>query len=305
MAEYTKKWQETAREYRRYIKLEKHLSENTIEGYMQDLSEFAHFILRMYDVPPQKVESQMIERYMAWLYDVGRRRTSQARRLSGIKSFYNFLLLGDRIQTLPTEYIEAPKFGRTLPDVLSTEEVDRIISAVDRSTAKGRRDSAMLEVLYSCGLRVSELTSLQVSDLFFGEGYIRVTGKGDKQRLVPISATARDKIEIYMECRTPRRRTEQTLFLNNRGEALTRVMVFTIIKKAALAAGIDKHISPHTFRHSFATHLLQGGANIRQVQELLGHENIMTTEIYTHLDRTRLRKTIEDKFDNIGDLVVE
>lgn len=303
MAEYTKKWQEIGREYRRYIRLEKHLSENTVESYMHDLREFSHFILRWFDVPPQKVEPSMIERYMAHLYDAGRRRTSQARQLSGIKSFYNFLLLGDRIDTLPTEYVESPKIGRTLPDVLSTHEIDSIIGTIDTSTPKGRRDSAMLEVLYSCGLRVSELTSLRLGDLFFGEGYIRVTGKGDKQRLVPISTVARDKIQLYMECRTTRRRSEDTLFLNNRGKALTRVMVFNIIKKAAMEAGIDKQISPHTFRHSFATHLLEGGADIRQVQELLGHENILTTEIYTHLDRTHLQRTIEDKFDNVGDLV--
>lgn len=305
MAEYTKKWLEIGREYRRYIRLEKHLSKNTVESYMRDLEEFSHFILRFYDVPPQKVKSSMIENYMAWLYDAGRRQTSQARRLSGIKSFYNFLLLGDRIETLPTEYIESPKIGRTLPDVLSTDEIDRIIAAIDGSTAKGRRDSAMLEVLYSCGLRVSELTALRIGDLFFGEGYIRVTGKGDKQRLVPISAAARDKIQLYLECRSTRRRGEDTLFLNNRGQAMTRITVFNIIKRAALEAGIDKQISPHTFRHSFATHLLEGGADIRQVQELLGHENILTTEIYTHLDRTHLQRTIEDKFDNIGDLVLD
>ena len=305
MAEYTKKWQEIAREYRRYIRLEKHLSENTVDGYMRDLQEFAHFILRMYDVPPQKVSQQMIQRYMSWLYDAGRQRSSQARRLSGIKSFYNFLLLGDRIEALPTEYIESPKIGRTLPDVLSTDEIDRIIRAVDTDTDKGRRDSAMLEVLYSCGLRVSELTSLRVGDLFFGEGCIRITGKGDKQRYVPVSPAARDRIRRYMECRAPRRRGEETLFLNNRGQALTRVMVFTIIKKAAVEAGIEKHISPHTFRHSFATHLLEGGADIRQVQELLGHESILTTEIYTHLDSRHLQRTIEDKFDNIGDLIAE
>lgn len=305
MAEYTKKWQEIGREYRRYIRLEKHLSDNTVESYMHDLQEFAHFILHRYDVPPQKVEPSMIERYMARLYDMGRQRSSQARQLSGIKSFYNFLLLGDRIETLPTEYIESPKIGRTLPDVLSTDEIDRIIGTIDTSTVKGRRDSAMLEVLYSCGLRVSELTSLRLGDLFFGEGYIRVTGKGDKQRYVPISPSARDKIQIYMECRPARRRSEDTLFLNNRGKALTRVMVFTIIKKAAMLAGIDKHISPHTFRHSFATHLLEGGADIRQVQELLGHENILTTEIYTHLDSTHLQRTIEDKFGNIGELIAE
>ncbi len=305
MAECTKKWEEIAREYRRYIRLEKNLSPNTVECYMRDLAEFAHFVLRMYDVPPQRVEPQMIERYMAWLYDQGRRRTSQARRLSGIKSFYNYLLIGDRIDTLPTEFVESPKFGRTLPDVLTVEEVDRIISVIDISTAKGIRDSAMLEVLYSCGLRVSELTSLRLGDLFFGEGYIRIVGKGDKERIVPVSSAARDKVQLYMERRKPRRDSEDTLFLNNRGQALTRIMVFTIIRKAALMAGIDKRISPHTFRHSYATHLLEGGASIRQVQELLGHENIMTTEIYTHVDRARLRETIEDKFDDLNLLALD
>lgn len=305
MAECTKKWEEIAREYRRYIRLEKNLSPNTVECYMRDLAEFAHFVLRMYDVPPQRVEPQMIERYMSWLYDQGRRRTSQARRLSGIKSFYNYLLLGDRIDTLPTEFVESPKFGRTLPDVLTVEEVDRIISVIDISTAKGIRDSAMLEVLYSCGLRVSELTSLRLGDLFFGEGYIRIVGKGDKERIVPVSSAARDKVQLYMERRKPRRDSEDTLFLNNRGQALTRIMVFTIIRKAALMAGIDKRISPHTFRHSYATHLLEGGASIRQVQELLGHENIMTTEIYTHVDRARLRETIEDKFDDLNLLALD
>ena len=305
MAECTKKWEEIAREYRRYIRLEKNLSPNTVECYMRDLAEFAHFVLRMYDVPPQRVEPQMIERYMAWLYDQGRRRTSQARRLSGIKSFYNYLLLGDRIDTLPTEFVESPKFGRTLPDVLTVEEVDRIISVIDISTAKGIRDSAMLEVLYSCGLRVSELTSLRLGDLFFGEGYIRIVGKGDKERIVPVSSAARDKVQLYMERRKPRRDSEDTLFLNNRGQALTRIMVFTIIRKAALMAGIDKRISPHTFRHSYATHLLEGGASIRQVQELLGHENILTTEIYTHVDRARLRETIEDKFDDLNLLALD
>ena len=254
MAENTKKWEETGRRYRTYIKLEKRLSENTVESYMRDLRQFAHFILRQYDVTPRKVERTMIERYMGWLFER----------------------------------------GRQLPDVLTTAEIDRIIATVDMRTTKGIRDSAMLEVLYSCGLRVSELTSLRLSDLFFGEGYIRVIGKGDKQRLVPISTVARDKIQRYLEERRSARSGEEVVFLNNRGGQLTRVMVFTILKQAAQRAGIDKHISPHTFRHSFATHLLEGGASIRQVQEMLGHESILTTEIYTHLDSDHLRHTLEE-----------
>lgn len=297
MAENTKKWDEAGRRYRTYIKLEKRLSENTVESYMRDLRQFAHFILRQWDVPPRKVEREMIERYMERLYQRGREKTSQARNLSGIRSFYNFLLLEEKIENSPAEFIETPKFGRQLPDILTTGEIDRLLATIDTTTAKGRRDSAMLEVLYSCGLRVSELTSLRLSDLFFGEGYIRVIGKGDKQRLVPVSATARSKIQHWLDDRREmeeKSRNEEAVFLNNRGGKLTRVMIFTIIKQAAVRAGIDKQISPHTFRHSFATHLLEGGASIRQVQEMLGHESIITTEIYTHLDNTHLRRTVED-----------
>ncbi|WP_418982326.1 site-specific tyrosine recombinase XerD [Alistipes sp.] len=294
MAENTKKWEEAGSRYRTYIKLEKRLSANTVESYMRDLRQFAHFILRQWDVAPRRVEPEMIERYLTWLFERGREKTSQARCLSGIRSFFNFLLLDDRIETSPAEYVASPKFGRPLPDVLTTAEIDRIIAAVDTSTTKGLRDSAMLEVLYSCGLRVSELTSLRMRDLFFGEGYLRVIGKGDKQRLVPVSAAARDKIQRYLEQRRPARPKVEVVFLNNRGTQLTRVMVFTILRQAALRAGIDKHISPHTFRHSFATHLLEGGASIRQVQEMLGHESILTTEIYTHLDSVHLRRSVED-----------
>ena len=294
MAENTKKWEETGRRYRTYIKLEKRLSENTVESYMRDLRQFAHFILRQYDVTPRKVERTMIERYMGWLFERGREKTSQARCLCGIRSFFNFLLISDQIEASPAEFVDTPKFGRHLPDVLTTAEIDRIIATVDTRTTNGIRDSAMLEVLYSCGLRVSELTSLRLSDLFFGEGYIRVIGKGDKQRLVPISTVARDKIQRYLEKRRSARSGEEVVFLNNRGGQLTRVMVFTILKQAAQRAGIDKHISPHTFRHSFATHLLEGGASIRQVQEMLGHESILTTEIYTHLDSDHLRHTLEE-----------
>lgn len=294
MAENTKKWEAAASRYRTYIKLEKRLAQNSVESYMRDLRSFAHFILRMWDVPPQKVEPQMIERYMAWLFDRGREKTSQARALSGVKSFFNFLMISDKIENSPAEFILSPKFGRQLPDILSTDEIDRIIATVDTSSVKGLRDSAMLELLYSCGLRVSELVSLKIQDLFFGEGYIRVIGKGDKQRLVPISATARERVHRYLDKRPETRSGEETLFLNNRGSRLTRVMVFTILKQAVRNAGIEKRISPHTFRHSFATHLLEGGASIRQVQEMLGHESILTTEIYTHLDSSHLRRTVEE-----------
>ena len=294
MAENTKKWEEAGRHYRTYIKLEKRLAQNTVEAYMRDLRSFAHFILRMYDVPPAKVEEPMVQRYVAWLYDRGREKASQARSLSGVKSFFNFLLISDRIESSPAEFVLTPKFGRHLPDVLTTGEIDRIIAAVDGTTPKEIRDAAMLEVLYSCGLRVSELTSLRIRDLFFGEGYIRVTGKGDKQRLVPISSTAQERIHRYLDVRRSARAGEETLFLNNRGSSLTRVMIFTILREAARRAGIEKKISPHTFRHSFASHLLEGGASIRQVQELLGLESTATTEIYTHLDDSHLRQTVEE-----------
>lgn len=293
MADHIKKWEEDAKKYRVYIKLEKRLAANTVAAYMRDLARFAHFILRQYDVPPRKVDEVMIERYLTHLYESEQEKSSQARALCGIRSFFNYLMLVDAIQTSPTQFIDTPKFGRRLPDVLTVGEIDRIIAVVDTSTVKGLRDSAMLEVLYSCGLRVSELTALRIGDLFFGEGYIRVTGKGEKQRLVPIGAVARDRIQRYLEERPKAHEKAATLFLNNRGGALTRVMVFTILRDAVRRAGTGKQVSPHTLRHSFATHLLEGGASIRQVQELLGHENIVTTEIYTHLNSEHLRDTVE------------
>ena len=294
MADNTKKWMEISRSYRIHLRLEKHLSDNTVDSYMRDLAAFAHFILRMYDLPPVKVEPEMISKYMVRLYDIGREKSSQARALSSIKSCYNYLLLEGKLEASPAELIEAPKASRPLPDTLSTEEIDLIINSIDDSTVKGLRDRAIMEVLYSCGLRVSELCDLRMSDLFFGEGYIRVTGKGDKQRLIPISGVARERISLYKDKRPKIHSGEDTLFLNNRGKRLTRVMIFTILKQACQRAGITKKISPHTLRHSFATHLLEGGASIRQVQELLGHESILTTEIYTHLDTGHLRQTLEE-----------
>ena len=294
MAEYLKKWNEITRSYRTYIRLEKQLSPNSIESYMRDLEQFKHFILRMYDVPPRKVEQQMIENYMQWLFERGREKSSQARYLSGIKSFFNFMLLEEMIDTSPAELVEAPKASRQLPDTLSTQEIETMIGLIDQSTTKGLRDRAILELLYSCGLRVTELCDLKLGDLFFAEGYIRIIGKGDKQRLVPIGSVARSRIQLYMEQTQEQHQKEDTLFLNNRGKRLTRVMIFNIIKQAAQRSGIEKNISPHTLRHSFATHLLQGGANIRQVQELLGHESILTTEIYTHLEAEHLRSTVEE-----------
>lgn len=299
MVDITKKWDKIRKEYELYLRVDRRLSENTVAAYMNDLLEFSHYILRHYDVVPERVEQPMVERYMSWLYSINRSAASQARRLSGVKSFYNYLLINDKVEQLPTDNVDNPRLDRTLPDVLTVAEIDAMLATFDMNTPKGCRDSAIVEVLYSCGLRVSELTSLKISDLFFGEGYIRIVGKGDKQRLVPIGSIARDRIQLYMEYRTPASRSEATLFLNNRGKPLTRVMVFNIIKQAALLAGITKQISPHTLRHSYATHLLEGGANIRQVQELLGHESIITTEVYTHVNRKHLRGVVEDTFSNV------
>lgn len=299
MADITKKWDKIRKEYELYLKVDRRLSENTVEAYMNDFLKFSHFILRHYDVVPERVEQYMIERYMTWLYSMKRSAASQARHLSGVKSFYNYLLINDKVEQLPTDNVDNPRLERTLPDVLTVQEIDAMLATFDMTTSKGCRDSAIVEVLYSCGLRVSELTSLKISDLFFGEGYIRIIGKGDKQRLVPIGSIARDKIQLYMEYRKPASRSEATLFLNNRGVPITRVMVFNIIRQVAQLAGITKQISPHTLRHSYATHLLEGGANIRQVQELLGHESIITTEVYTHINRKHLRGVVEDSFSNV------
>ena len=295
MIDNSERWNRESKKFEQYIRLEKGLSKNTVVAYMRDYTAFAHFILHKYDVAPTKVEQYMVERYLAYLYEECKHaKASQARELSGVKAFFNYLLLNDKIEQSPTELVATPKRTRHLPDVLTVEEVERIINSIPLDTTKGKRDRAMLELLYSCGLRVSELTSLRLSDLFFGEGYIRVMGKGSKQRLVPVGSVARERIMLYMDARKAKdSKNKDILFLSNRGGALTRVMVFYVIRDAVARAGIDKTVSPHIFRHSFATHLLAGGASIRQVQEMLGHESIETTEIYTHLDTSRLRETVE------------
>ncbi len=290
-------WARELKDYTYYIKLEKKLSDNTVEAYLRDLRQVGAYLQEEFAIQrPEKVEARHIEAFLAHLYDRGAGKNTQARVLSGVKSFFNYLLLNDRIETLPTEFVDAPKPGRKLPDVLSLDEIGRILGAVDLSQRFGHRNKAMVETLYSCGLRVSELITLKISDLFFADGFVRVTGKGDKQRLVPVSAQAVELIELYMAQRPTLpvdRRHSDTLFLNNKGQGLTRVMVFHIIRQLAEASGIDKKISPHTFRHSFATHLLEGGASIRQVQEMLGHESILTTEIYTHLEGEHLRQEMQ------------
>ncbi len=295
MSETSKKWQEILAGYKTYIRFGKNLSHNTIQSYSGDLERFAAFCMERGVTDPCKIRKENIEAYLSRLYEEGQTKRSEARELSSIRSLCEYLLVNDRIGRSPAEFIATPKIGRSLPDVLSVEEIDRMIAAAEsEDPERGVRNAAVLEVLYSCGLRVSELTNLRISDLFFGEGYLRVVGKGDKQRLVPVSDAAKRRIRHYLELRKPARAGEEILFLNRNGRKLSRVMIFTIIKRAAAMAGIDKSVSPHTFRHSFATHLLEGGADIRQVQELLGHESILTTEIYTHLDRAHLRKTLEE-----------
>ncbi|WP_294596484.1 site-specific tyrosine recombinase [uncultured Rikenella sp.] len=289
-------WRQSLDNYRDYLRFERNLSLHSIEAYLHDAERLSAFLLsRPQPVAPESVLPGDIEAFMAHLYDTGAGDSTQARTLSGIRSFFAYLLHADRIDTLPTELIDTPRIARRLPDTLSYDEIRRMLDTIDLSTPLGHRNRAILEVLYCCGLRVSELVTLRLSDLFTDDGVIRVTGKGNKQRLVPIAPPAQRQLELYLDQR--RRMPVQSdssdiVFLNRNGRRLTRVMIFTIIRRTASAAGIAKTISPHTLRHSFATHLLQGGADIRAVQELLGHESILTTEIYTHLELRDLQSTM-------------
>ncbi|MFT4221847.1 site-specific tyrosine recombinase XerD [Dysgonomonas sp.] len=282
------------KKYKNYLLLEKSLSPNSIEAYMTDLAKLSDF-LGNEDLKVENVTLDNLQQFIAQLYDLGINARSVARIISGIKSFYNFLVLDGYIQTDPTELLETPKIGLKLPTVLSLDEIESLMSVIDLSVKEGQRNRAILETLYSCGLRISELTKLRFSDLFFDEGFIKVEGKGSKQRLVPISHTAINEIDKYLYYRREmkiKKGNEDILFLSNRGTPISRIMVFHFIKEYADRAGIKKTISPHTFRHSFATHLLEGGANIRAIQLMLGHEKITTTEIYTHMDREYLRQEI-------------
>ncbi|MEG2665703.1 MAG: site-specific tyrosine recombinase [Bacteroidales bacterium] len=306
------------RSYSSYLKLEQQLSDASVEAYLHDVRLFMQYRNlcnrtlphgekkegEILDFPETEValkntKVQDIEFFIAYLFDLGMSATSQARILSGIKSFFHYLVLEKIVEVSPAELVEAPKIKRSLPDVLSYEEIKKMFALIDLSTVEGRRNRAMLEVLYACGLRVSELVNLQISKLYIPDGFIRVIGKGDKERLVPIGAMACQQMQnyiLYDRCHLSIRKGEEdTVFLNRRGGKLSRIMVFYIIKDLAQMAGIRKSISPHTFRHSFATHLIEGGADLRAVQDMLGHESITTTEIYTHLDRRYLKSTI-DKF---------
>lgn len=280
--------------YKTYLRLEKALSANSIEAYLTDLDKLIRFV-ESEGLKFETVTYEDLQQFVAQLRDIGIHSRSQARIISGIKSFYRFLFLDEYITTDPTELLESPKIGLKLPEVLTVNEINNILDTIDLSLPEGQRNRAMLEVLYSCGLRVSELTSLRFSDCYFDEGFIKVEGKGSKQRLVPISDTAIKEIKNYLPDRnllTVKKGFEDILFLSRRGTALSRIMVFHVIKLQTELAGVKKNVSPHTFRHSFATHLLEGGANLRAIQEMLGHEKITTTEIYTHIDRQFLRKEI-------------
>ena len=282
------------RKYQQYLRLEKALSPNTLDAYMTDLQKLLHFLegenIEIPDVTPND-----LQRFAAGLHDIGIHPRSQARILSGIKSFFHFLVIADYREADPSELLEGPKIGFKIPEVLTVEEIDRIISTVDMEKKEGQRNRAILETLYSCGLRVSELCNLKISDLYFEEGFIKVEGKGGKQRLVPISPRAIKEIKYWFADRNLgkiKKGYEDYVFLARWGNNISRIMVFHMIKELAEKAGITKNISPHTFRHSFATHLLEGGANLRAIQCMLGHESIATTEIYTHIDRNRLRSEI-------------
>ena len=280
--------------YKTWLRLEKSLSANSIEAYLTDLDKLIRFV-ESEGKDFATISYQDLQQFVAQLRDIGIHPRSQARIISGIKSFYRFLLLDEYITADPTELLESPKIGLKLPEVLTVNEINDILDTIDLSLPEGQRNRAMLEVLYSCGLRVSELISLRYSDVYFDEGFIRVEGKGSKQRLVPISETAIREIKNYLLDRNRmvvKKGFEDILFLSRRGTALSRIMVFHMIKQQTEMAGVHKNVSPHTFRHSFATHLLEGGANLRAIQEMLGHEKITTTEIYTHIDRQFLRKEI-------------
>lgn len=282
--------------FRLHLKLEKSLSENSIEAYLRDINKLYQFCEASGLKSPVHLTLQDLKKFVHWVSDLGMSPTSQARIISGIKGFYNYMILEELIDKNPSKLLETPKTARKLPDTLSIEEIDQIIAAIDLSSNEGQRNKAIIETLYSCGLRVSELINLKISNLYFDMGFIKVVGKGNKERYVPIGLRAIKEIKLYTQHyrnhQDIKPEQEDILFLNRRGSGLTRVMIFTIIKRLCAAAGINKTISPHTFRHSFATHLLEGGADLRAIQEMLGHESITTTEIYTHLDKDFLRSEI-------------
>jgi integrase/recombinase XerD len=288
-------WDDAISDFLVYLRLERSLSEKTLTAYSADVGKLREYAEGELGLQPQEVGHAHVEQLLSHLYDRGLGGRSQARVLSGVKAFFKYLLLDDAIAANPTQQVAAPKQGRTLPEVLTVEEVERIIAAVDLSKHEGHRNKAIVELLYSCGLRVSELVNLRFSSLYLDKGFLRIVGKGNKERLVPIGGKAVNALQLYLAGRraeTEQRSANDVVFLNRRGAKLTTVMVFLITKDLAEKAGVTKTVSPHTFRHSFATHLVEGGADLRAVQEMLGHESITTTEIYTHLDREYLRQAI-------------
>lgn len=295
-------WEEQIRDFGHYLKLERSLSDNSVDGYLSDVGKLYQFLqIKQKDLAPTRVSSKHLRDFLEYINELGMSAHSQARILSGLKSFFRYLVFEGAIEKDPTALLEAPKLGRKLPDTLSFVEIEMLLNAIDMSTSEGARNRAILEVLYSSGLRVSELVDLRLNNIYRESGFLRVTGKGNKERLVPIGKDALKYTDIYIEevrgkapHKTPSSGFESFVFLNRNGRKLTRVMVFTITRKLAQQTGLKKKISPHTFRHSFATHLIEGGADLRAVQEMLGHESITTTEIYTHLDRDYLRQIIQE-----------
>jgi len=290
-------WQNILRDFKFYIQLERGMSENTVDAYVSDINKFVAYLESIGNIiKPDQVELSYLRDFIEYIASLGLNEKSQARIISGLKSFFKYLIMEDIISRDPSKLLESPKTGRKLPVVLSVDEIVSMINAIDVSTSLGHRNRAIIEVLYGCGLRVSELAELKISNIYYSGEYIRVIGKGDKQRLVPLGKSAKKEIDNYMKSFrnhiTPKKGQTDFLFLNRRGSKLTRVMIFNIVKDACAKAGITKIISPHTFRHSFATHLIEGGADLRAVQEMLGHESITTTEIYTHIDREYLREAI-------------
>lgn len=291
------KWENVLKDYREYLKIERGLSQNTITNYSFDVEKLISYLENnKIEVTPLTISEEEVQQFV---YHIARQVNprSQSRIISGLKGFFNFLVFEDYRKQNPLELVESPKIGRKLPDTLSIEEIDGIIAAIDLSKPEGERNRAILETLYGCGLRVSEVINLRISDLFFKEGFIKVTGKGDKQRFVPIAEATQKYINLYREhIRSHmdiQKGHEDTLFLNRRGKQLTRAMIFTIIRRLSEDSGLRKKISPHTFRHSFATHLLENGADLRAIQQMLGHESITTTEIYVHMDRSHLKNVME------------
>jgi integrase/recombinase XerD len=288
-------WETSIKGFKSYLQIERSLSDNSVQAYIRDVKKFANYAIPI-ELSELKVTRVDVSNFLAQINQKNISSRSQARIISGIKAFYKYLIMEDYLKINPTELIESPKIGLKLPDTLSLIEIDKLIAAVDLSNKQGERNRAILETLYSCGLRVSELVNLQLSNIHFKEGYLKVTGKGDKERLAPIGGRAIKYLTIYINQvrnhQEIKKGNEDFVFLNNRGAKITRVMIFIIIQKLTEKIGLKKKISPHTFRHSFATHLIEGGADLRAVQEMLGHESITTTEIYTHLDNEYLRSNI-------------